>query len=78
MLLEEGACYDQCSLGKTLLAFALFRFVLQGQTSLFRLGKYVRDKVEISSYQGIQGRGMRNDYFISMACFSGVMRKFLN
>ena len=32
---EEGVCYDQCfSLGKTLLAFALLNFVLQGQTCL--------------------------------------------
>ena len=29
MLLEEGVCDDQC-VGKTLLAFALLHFVLQG------------------------------------------------
>ena len=35
VLLEEGVCYDQCILlGKTLLAFALLPFVLQGQTCL--------------------------------------------
>ena len=35
MLLEEGVCYDQCVLGKTLLAFALLHSVLQGQICLF-------------------------------------------
>ena len=35
VLLEEGVCYDQYSLGKTLLAIALLPFVLQGQTCLF-------------------------------------------
>ena len=35
LLLEEGVCYDQCSLGKTLLAFALIHFVLQDQTFLW-------------------------------------------
>ena len=34
MLLEEGVCYDQCVLLASLLAFALFHFVLQGQTFL--------------------------------------------
>ena len=34
MLLEEGVRYDWCALGKTLLAFALFHFVLQGQIYL--------------------------------------------
>ena len=35
-LLEEGVCYDQRgkTLGKTLLAFALIHFVLEGQTCL--------------------------------------------
>ena len=30
----KGVCYDQCSLDKTWLAFALLHFVLQGQTCL--------------------------------------------
>ena len=34
VLLEEGACYDHCILGKTLLAFDLLCFVLQGQICL--------------------------------------------
>ena len=34
MLLEEGACYDQCVLLAKLLAFALLHFVLQGHTCL--------------------------------------------
>ena len=34
MLLEEGVCYDQCILLAKLLAFALFRSVLQGHTCL--------------------------------------------
>ena len=34
VFLEEGVCYDQCILGKILLAFALLPFVLQGQTCL--------------------------------------------
>ena len=33
-MLEESVCYDQCGLGKTLLAFALLHIVLQGQTCL--------------------------------------------
>ena len=38
VLLEEGVCYDQCVLlAKTLLAFSLLHFVLQGQTCLFWL-----------------------------------------
>ena len=39
-LLEEGVCYDQRgkTLGKTLLAFALIHFVLEGQTCLLRQG----------------------------------------
>ena len=31
MLLKEGACYDQCPIGKILLAFDPLHFVLQGQ-----------------------------------------------
>ena len=31
VLLEEGVCYDEWVLGKTLLTFALLHFVLQGQ-----------------------------------------------
>ena len=34
VLLEEGVCYDQCVLLEKLLAFALLRFVLQGQICL--------------------------------------------
>ena len=35
VLLEEGVCYDQCVLfSKTLLAFDLLCFVLQGQICL--------------------------------------------
>ena len=34
VLLEEGVCYDQCVLGKTLLAFTLLHSVLQGQICL--------------------------------------------
>ena len=34
VLLEEGAFWPVCSLGKTLLAFTLHHFVLQGQTYL--------------------------------------------
>ena len=34
VLLGESLCYDQCILGKILLAFALLYFVLQGQTCL--------------------------------------------
>ena len=34
VFLEEGVCYDQCVLGKTLLAFALLHSVLQGQICL--------------------------------------------
>ena len=34
VLLEEGVCYDQHILSKTVLAFALLHFVLQGQICL--------------------------------------------
>ena len=34
VLLEQGVCYDQCVLLAKLLAFALLRFVLQGQICL--------------------------------------------
>ena len=34
VLLEEGVFYDQCVLGKTLLAFALLHSILQGQICL--------------------------------------------
>ena len=34
MLLKEGACYDQCPIGKILLAFDPLHFVLQGQICL--------------------------------------------
>ena len=34
VLLEWGVCHDQCVLLRKLLAFALFQFVLQGQTCL--------------------------------------------
>ena len=34
VLLEESVCYDMCSFDKTLLAFSLLHFLLQGQTCL--------------------------------------------
>ena len=34
VLLEKGACYDQCILGKTLLTFDLLCFLFQGQICL--------------------------------------------
>ena len=35
MLLEEGACYDHCVLGKILLDFALLHFVLQAKLACY-------------------------------------------
>ena len=34
VLLEESVCYDMCSFDKTLLAFSLLHFLLQGQICL--------------------------------------------
>ena len=34
MLLEESVCYNQCTLGKLLLAFSLLHFILQCQACL--------------------------------------------